>query len=412
MDSGSVMVAAISLGICVDHSIHFMGRYIQNSRTFAGQKRALQETLQHSTLPIVATALALTGGFLVLAFSSFPPVARFGLLSALVMLLALVSTFVILPLLLKYTRFIDLWDAIDVHLDRSRVLDCPLFADIPHRGVRRLIKLAKLGVIAPHKPIVTQGQSVDRIYVILEGSADAWHTQADGSIVRKARLLPGELFGELPMITNGQCLADIICQERTVVLTLRTSVLRQFSQIYPKWAAQLHMNLLTIVGAEIGRLQRSGQSVLDQLTGTFNQASFEQLVSSFVAQAERHNESLIMLSVRITNAPALIEQSSRSAYMDFLQGVAKAIQTHTRQADFCSRRGLDEFHVLLPKTDREGAESVIRKIRDNLPDRGFGPIWADIAFSPQQLTRETSGRTMDPPTEPLGGLPPAALMAK
>ncbi|MCU7811246.1 MAG: MMPL family transporter [Candidatus Thiodiazotropha sp. (ex Notomyrtea botanica)] len=100
LDTGTVMVAAIALGICVDHTMHFMVRYRRLSREPSSGLSPLFKTIQQESTPIFTTALALALGFSTLAFSTFPPVALFGLLSAMVMLLALIGTFIIIPLML------------------------------------------------------------------------------------------------------------------------------------------------------------------------------------------------------------------------------------------------------------------------------------------------------------------------
>ncbi|MEW8506610.1 MAG: MMPL family transporter [Candidatus Thiodiazotropha sp.] len=103
LDTGTVMVAAIALGICVDHTMHFVARYQRLVSSGVTQCVSLRRTLRQESIPILTTAFALCVGFAVLSLSSFPPVAQFGRLSALVMLLALIGTFVVTPLLLHLT---------------------------------------------------------------------------------------------------------------------------------------------------------------------------------------------------------------------------------------------------------------------------------------------------------------------
>ncbi|MCU7830144.1 MAG: MMPL family transporter [Candidatus Thiodiazotropha sp. (ex Myrtea sp. 'scaly one' KF741663)] len=100
LDTGTVMVAAIALGICVDHTMHFMVRYRRLMRECSSELSPLSKAIQQESTPIITTAFALAMGFATLAFSTFPPVALFGLLSAMVMLLALIGTFIIIPLML------------------------------------------------------------------------------------------------------------------------------------------------------------------------------------------------------------------------------------------------------------------------------------------------------------------------
>lgn len=101
LDTGTVMVAVIALGICVDHTMHFMVRYRRLMSECSSELSPLFKAVQQESTPIITTALALAMGFSTLAFSTFPPVALFGLLSAMVMLLALIGTFIVIPLMLR-----------------------------------------------------------------------------------------------------------------------------------------------------------------------------------------------------------------------------------------------------------------------------------------------------------------------
>ena len=101
LDTGTTMVGAISMGICIDHTIHFLMRYQYLASQELDEEKIIRKVVRLESTPIIATALALAMGFATLAFSSFPPIARFGLLSAMIMLLALISTFVIIPLMMR-----------------------------------------------------------------------------------------------------------------------------------------------------------------------------------------------------------------------------------------------------------------------------------------------------------------------
>ncbi|MES9969686.1 MAG: MMPL family transporter, partial [Candidatus Thiodiazotropha sp.] len=122
LDTGTAMVGAIALGICVDHTMHFMVRYQRLAKNTGSASDALVQVVQQESTPIITTALALATGFATLTFSNFPPVTLFGLLSALVMCLALVGTFVLIPLMLQNTRLISVWDLLSLRL-RTDVLD-------------------------------------------------------------------------------------------------------------------------------------------------------------------------------------------------------------------------------------------------------------------------------------------------
>jgi len=106
LDPGTVMVGSIALGIVVDDTVHFLVRLRRN--TALGGCTA--ETTVHRTMtetgrPIIVTSLVLAAGFLVLGLGSYTPNVHFGLVSATVVLLAVVADLVLLPaMLLTFPR--------------------------------------------------------------------------------------------------------------------------------------------------------------------------------------------------------------------------------------------------------------------------------------------------------------------
>jgi len=102
------MVAAIAMGICVDDTMHFLVSYNQQMRNKRNPKSGILAAMKHEARPIISTSFALMLEFIVLSFSDFPPVSHFGLLSALVMLFAVLSNFILMPVLLSYIQVVTL----------------------------------------------------------------------------------------------------------------------------------------------------------------------------------------------------------------------------------------------------------------------------------------------------------------
>lgn len=101
LNSITVMVAAVALGIAVDDSIHFITHWKEERARGAGPAQAIASTLRVKGCAIIVTSAALMAIFSIFAFSSFPPVVDFGVLSASAFAAALVSVLVLLPALLR-----------------------------------------------------------------------------------------------------------------------------------------------------------------------------------------------------------------------------------------------------------------------------------------------------------------------
>ncbi|MEW8522808.1 MAG: MMPL family transporter [Candidatus Thiodiazotropha endolucinida] len=100
MDAATSMIAVIALGICIDHSMHFMVCYRSALSVQRNPVWAVRCAMKHKIIPITTASLALFLGLGVLVFSGFEPIARFGMLSALVIVAAYFSNLVIMPALL------------------------------------------------------------------------------------------------------------------------------------------------------------------------------------------------------------------------------------------------------------------------------------------------------------------------
>jgi hypothetical protein len=100
LNSITVMVAAVSLGIAVDDSIHFLTHWRERRQAGAPPATALRETLALKGRTLVWTSLILIAVCLVFWCSSFPPVRDFGLLSAAAFAAALAAVLMLLPALL------------------------------------------------------------------------------------------------------------------------------------------------------------------------------------------------------------------------------------------------------------------------------------------------------------------------
>ncbi len=100
LNSATAIIAAVAIGIAVDDTIHFICQYQQQRKKGLSAELAVQNAIIVKGTPIIMTSLIMTGGFGILLLGSFIPTIQFGLLSALIMLSAVVSDLIVLPALL------------------------------------------------------------------------------------------------------------------------------------------------------------------------------------------------------------------------------------------------------------------------------------------------------------------------
>ncbi len=100
LDMMTITIAAITIGIAVDNSIHYIYRFKEEFNTSKDYNKTL--ILCHSTVgkAILNTSITIVFGFSILVLSKFIPTIYFGIFTGLAMLLAMVSVLTLLPSLI------------------------------------------------------------------------------------------------------------------------------------------------------------------------------------------------------------------------------------------------------------------------------------------------------------------------
>tara|TARA_A100001035_G_scaffold110826_1_gene86922 strand:+ start:60 stop:1628 length:1569 start_codon:yes stop_codon:yes gene_type:complete len=100
LDMMTITIAAITIGIAVDNSIHYIYRFKEEFNKIGDYKTTLQTC--HSTVgvAILNTSITIVFGFSILILSKFIPTIYFGIFTGLAMLLAMVSVLTLLPSLI------------------------------------------------------------------------------------------------------------------------------------------------------------------------------------------------------------------------------------------------------------------------------------------------------------------------
>ncbi len=259
LNTGTVMVAAIAIGIAVDDTIHFMSRYSQEMRNLQDQDAAMRVCIRKEIRPVFSTSLALALGFATLGFSNFVPVIYLGLLSSMVIVLALIADLFITPILLSSTQFITLWDMVTLRIEKEKLMASSLFSGLKSWQIKKVVLLGRMVETEAGERAVTQGEHGETMYLILEGRARVFRTDEDGKgDVTFATFGPGDVFGEIALVEPGERSSNVQAEEPLKCLELNMQSLMRIQRIYPRIASRLFQNLSRILGA---RLVATGKMV-------------------------------------------------------------------------------------------------------------------------------------------------------
>ena len=106
LDIMTITVAAISVGMAVDNTIHYIYRYKKELKKTDSVEKALGNAHTTTGRAIFYTATTIAAGFCILSLSNFFPTILFGLFTSLAMVLAFITSLTVLPnLLVKYKVF-------------------------------------------------------------------------------------------------------------------------------------------------------------------------------------------------------------------------------------------------------------------------------------------------------------------
>ena len=100
LDMMTITIAAITIGIAVDNSIHYIYRFKEEFIKIKNYQKTLDRC--HSTVgvAILNTSITIVFGFSILILSNFIPTIYFGVFTGIAMLLAMISVLTLLPKLI------------------------------------------------------------------------------------------------------------------------------------------------------------------------------------------------------------------------------------------------------------------------------------------------------------------------
>jgi uncharacterized protein len=100
LDMMTITIAAITIGIAVDNSIHYIYRFKEEFKKIKNYKLTMDRCHNTVGIAILNTSITIVFGFSILVLSNFIPTIYFGIFTGIAMLLALISVLTLLPKLI------------------------------------------------------------------------------------------------------------------------------------------------------------------------------------------------------------------------------------------------------------------------------------------------------------------------
>ena len=137
------------------------------------------------------------------------------------------------------------------------------------------------------------------------------------------------------------------------------------------------------VGSRVVQYQQhlEYQTQVDSLTGLFNRRAFEKKVQDEFERSKRYHSPLSLMILDIDNFKSINDTYGHHGGDAALIKISETLRQKTRQSDFPSRYGGEEFVLVLPETDQTSALQVAGKIHEEIRSCTFGTAERPFALT-------------------------------
>ena len=156
-----------------------------------------------------------------------------------------------------------------------------------------------------------------------------------------------------------------------------------------------------VVALEAARLHRivSNQALVDGLTGLANRRSCEETLAAELARVERFGGPLAVVIADLDDFKDVNDHFGHPTGDVVLREFARTLEDGIRDVDLAARWGGEEFVLVLPGTDADGAAHLADRIRRALETRlvlsvDGEPIQVTASFGVASFPESSSAQTL------------------
>ena len=247
LNVGTCLVAAIAIGISVDDTIHFMARFNKEMRNYSSKKDAIRAVVEAEVQPVVSTSLSLFLLFGIFATANLTLVIYFGILSAIVMICALVADLLLTPILLTSVQLATIQELTSLKLN-TELQKSPLLQGLSMWGIKKIALFGNLRDAQKDDLLIKQGDEGNEMYILLDGKVEVTRfNEEEKKEVVIATLGPGDIIGEQSLLENVPRSASVRALSATRFVMYDWEGLRRIEKSAKKSASQVYKNLAAIL---------------------------------------------------------------------------------------------------------------------------------------------------------------------
>lgn len=136
-----------------------------------------------------------------------------------------------------------------------------------------------------------------------------------------------------------------------------------------KYQLKTMKNQISTAQKKADRMEKA--SLLDPLTGIANRRGFQKHIRKEWSNYKHTGENFSILTIDIDHFKFINDQFGHWAGDRCLSELVRKIKTNSRGSDFLARCGGDEFIMVLPKTEKNGAATLAENLRSHVEQTRF-----------------------------------------
>ena len=123
------------------------------------------------------------------------------------------------------------------------------------------------------------------------------------------------------------------------------------------------------------------QATFDPLTGLFNKRTFMAKLATEMERSQRHQYDLAVMFIDLDNFKKYNDLHGHLMGDKLIHDFTNILKQHCRKIDIIGRFGGDEFVIIAPQTNHEGALFLGNKLRQETKEQNFLTSEVDQTFS-------------------------------
>lgn len=243
-----------------------------------------------------------------------------------------------------------------------------LLRGLPPEAVIQIFERNPVRTLNRGEPLLSPDQPNQFLYCVLHGSLSVLVGTAGAATTVPVSI--GQCVGEMSIIDGGRVSAPVVADDDTTLLAIDVDVFWRLTETWPLIAR----NLLGILAERMRstnealvvslQLQQAYErwAFLDPLTAVYNRRWLDQTLPRYLDRARRDQMPFTLAVFDIDHFKRFNDSHGHPAGDAALRATVYAVQARMRTADRLARIGGEEFCILLPDTDRDGARFAAARL--------------------------------------------------